>query len=244
MVVFKQLFKEFILPLIVAISWTAYNVIEANRTNIELRDVINIFGPSFFLASWLISQWFRVTKQQRVESGLKGIEADIKKQVDSLEEKSTELVNYITGGDSACYMCGPDVDHNNWSPLLVRHLGKHPLYNVKIRVVDIDIPQNTANETISMDDDSGREFRDLLGDLVPNHSLILKQHIPLGSGNSRRFNIFFSARNGSFKQILRLKRVNGVWRHALMVTRDNELIHEDISAEYPRTAIGNIDWEA
>lgn len=242
--VLKQLAREFIFPFAIAIIWTIYNFKEVTGNRIELRNIINIFGPSFFLASWLISQWFRVTKQQRVESGLKEIESSIKAQVDRLEEKSADLVSYITGGESACYMCGPDVADDNWSPLLVIHLGKHPLYDVKIRVVDIDVPIQKVNGTISMDSNSSREFSTSLGDLVPNHGRALKQHIPLGAGNSRRFNIFFSARNGSFTQILRLKRIDGVWRHALKVTRNNDLIHKDISDEYPRNIEGGIDWEA
>lgn len=241
--VLKQLAKEFVLPLAIAIIWTIYNFKEVIGNRLELRNIINIFGPSFFLASWLISQWFRVTKQQRVESGLKEIESSIKAQVDRLEEKSADLVNYITGGDSACYMCGPDVDHDIWSPLLVIHLGKHPLYDVKIRVVDIDVPFKIVDGTISMDSNSSREFSASLGDLIPNHGKTLQQHIPLGTGNSRRFNVFFSARNGSFTQILRLKRINGVWRHALTVTRNNDLIHKDISDDYPRNVDGSIDWE-
>ena len=29
--------------------------------------MINLFGPTFFFAAWMVGQWFRVRKQQRVE---------------------------------------------------------------------------------------------------------------------------------------------------------------------------------
>jgi hypothetical protein len=66
----RQLLREFWLPLLVGAMWTAYNMAETPISEWSLRDGVNVFGPTFFFVSWLASQWYRVRKQQRVESDL------------------------------------------------------------------------------------------------------------------------------------------------------------------------------
>ena len=56
----KQMLREFWLPFVVAIVWTAY-VIWTEPAN--LKTIITAFGPAFFLASWMTGQFFRVRKQ-------------------------------------------------------------------------------------------------------------------------------------------------------------------------------------
>jgi hypothetical protein len=72
-----QLLKEFWLPLILGVAWTLYNVADKPPESWTAKELINIFGPTFFFASWLVAQWYRVRKQQRVESGLTDIRSDI-----------------------------------------------------------------------------------------------------------------------------------------------------------------------
>ena len=72
-----QLLKEFWLPLILGVAWTFYNVSDKPPESWTAKELINIFGPTFFFASWLVAQWYRVRKQQRVESGLTDIRSDI-----------------------------------------------------------------------------------------------------------------------------------------------------------------------
>ena len=77
MKILLQLLKEFWLPLIVGIAWTLYNVSDKPPESWTIKELINIFGPTFFFASWLVAQYYRVRKQQRVESGLTDIRSDI-----------------------------------------------------------------------------------------------------------------------------------------------------------------------
>jgi hypothetical protein len=76
--IFAQLLKEFWLPLLLGIGWTTYNVLDKPAIDWNVRNVLNIFGPTFFFMSWLVAQWYRVRKQQSVEEGLTGIHADIR----------------------------------------------------------------------------------------------------------------------------------------------------------------------
>lgn len=67
----KQILSEFWLPLLAAICWTAY-VLWSKP--IDLKAVISGFGPAFFLASWMTGQFFRIRKQEKVQSGLSSVE--------------------------------------------------------------------------------------------------------------------------------------------------------------------------
>lgn len=70
MKVFRQLLREFWLPLILGITWTAYNLADKPFDKWTLKAALNVFGPTFFFVSWLAAQWYRVRKQQRVEDDL------------------------------------------------------------------------------------------------------------------------------------------------------------------------------
>lgn len=76
--VILQLLREFWLPLLLGIAWTAFNLVDNPRATWSVREFLNIFGPTFFFMSWLVAQWYRVRKQQRVEEGLTEIQASVK----------------------------------------------------------------------------------------------------------------------------------------------------------------------
>jgi hypothetical protein len=74
--VLRQLVREMGIPFLIATGWTVYSLVAAPLKR-NVVDATTVFGGSFFLASWAFAQWFRVKKQQAVESGLGGI---VKKQ--------------------------------------------------------------------------------------------------------------------------------------------------------------------
>lgn len=73
-----QLLREFLLPLTFAIVWTIFNFVGQPDEKQDIRYYLNVFGPTFFFVSWLVAQWFRVKKQQRVEDGITEIRRDVK----------------------------------------------------------------------------------------------------------------------------------------------------------------------
>ena len=236
-----QLLKEFGIPLLVALFWAGYNWHERPVSDRSVSVLLNTFGPTFFFISWLFSQWYRVRKQQRVEDGLVGIEVQVKRMLLDLEEKANDLVAHITGGESVCYVVGhPLEDSNHVGYLMVIHVGKHPLYGVSVRIVDVDAfqalkgnltPENLQQVEVSL----------LVGDVIPGHASMLRQGLPLGSGERRSFNVFFSARNGSFSQLLRYRKVNGKWLSAVKINSKATLF-EDVQKGFPRNAAGDVEW--
>ncbi len=243
MPVIKQLLKEFWLPVLVAIAWTIYNVNSAPKVQTTLKDAINIFGPTFFFASWLIAQWYRVKKQQKVEQGLVGIESKIQKNLDDLDKKTQDLVSYITGGASACYLVMSQISTDRIGSLVLVHVGDHPLYEINARIVDLEIFDQTKD---NMTPESLRASETVIsfGNLTVGHALMTSHQFNLGTTSPRRFNIFFSARNGSFTQLLRFARVDGKWIHAIKVMRDETVLYESVQPEYPKGAGGQVAWDA
>lgn len=82
-----HLLKEFWVPLLVALAWTTYNVVALPRDQWSLRTFVNLFGPTFFFVSWLVAQWYRIRKQQRLEQSLTTIETGLR----SLPKIETDL---------------------------------------------------------------------------------------------------------------------------------------------------------
>jgi len=242
MKVIRQLLKEFWFPLVVGVAWSAYNVFEQTGGQWSARAFINTFGPTFFLLSWLVAQWYRVGKQQRVEEGLVGIESDLKRMLSELEERTKDLVGHITGGDSVCYLIGSPAASNVLGNMLIVHHGKHPLYDVNARIVDLEA-FDQIKDNLTLENIQKTEMHRHFGNLIPGHASMLREAIPLGDGPVRRFNVFYTARNGSFAQLLRFKKVDGVWRYATKVERDGTKF-EQIQEGFPRDQAGNVEWDA
>jgi len=78
MKILRQLLREFWLPLLLGAAWTAFNFYDRPLSEWNARTVLNVFGPTFFFMSWLVAQWYRVRKQQRVEEGLDTLHAGLR----------------------------------------------------------------------------------------------------------------------------------------------------------------------
>lgn len=243
MSVFRQLTKEFAVPLVVALGWAGYNMYETPPDQWSFRVAVNVFGPAFFFVSWLAAQWFRVKKQQGVEKGLGTIETSIKDTLAKLDATAIQLSGHITGGDSVCYFFGPSTREEVWGGMLVFHYGNHPLYEVVARVCDIDefvkYKDLTTQELLL----PGVDQIVQLGNLVPEHARFSPISLSLGKGEYRRFNIFFTARNGSFSQLLRCKRVDGQWTFATRVTRGNDVVLEKVDDQFLQGS-SEVNWDA
>jgi hypothetical protein len=74
----RQLLREFWLPLLLGAAWTAFNVVDKPGGRWQIRSVLNVFGPTFFFMSWLVAQWYRVRKQQRIEDELGELHAGVR----------------------------------------------------------------------------------------------------------------------------------------------------------------------
>ena len=167
------------------------------------------------------------------------------------QQASTELklANSITGGDSFCFLMVRNISpSSNTGRIMVSHLGEYNLYDVRARIVDLEKSEQLREELDQLkvqptfDTIRQADTNISIGNLISSSVLVLHP-FTLGNGDTRRFNIFFSARNGFFNQVLRFKKVHGKWVYALKVSREEKVLYEEVDDEFPRTAEGNVEWE-
>ena len=99
----KQLIREFIFPFLLSIAWVAFNIFGSDHEWTIQRSV-NVFGPTFFLLSWMTGQIFRIRKQIGVESNFESLHEKMLNLVDEIREQTEDVSNYITGGNSFAYL--------------------------------------------------------------------------------------------------------------------------------------------
>ena len=153
-----------------------------------------------------------------------------------------KLANLMTGGDSFCsWMVSKPDPVTNTGLGVVRHHGDHPLYDVYIRIVDLEKLAKLKGDDRSLTTNRVSDTIISFDNIRPSVVLLLEPFM-LGNGDTRRFGIRVSARNGSFIQVLQFKKIDGEWVSATLVERENKVIYEEVDDKFPRTAEGNVDW--
>lgn len=151
-----------------------------------------------------------------------------------------EGIASVTGGDGFAYV---DILKgffpNAFSPAVASE-SSHPQYDLSIRFFDEhkNHEAQIANPLVLN-----------IATLPPGQSVI--NRIPVfdleGKADYAKFNLFISARNGSFTEELRLRKVGGEWYSAFRVFKNNldggrSLLIERSMAEYPRLPDGTLAW--
>jgi hypothetical protein len=146
-------------------------------------------------------------------------------------------LNTLTGAESFCYLgFAPGQSY-----LTFVHVGKFPLYGVSARIVEED-----QNGQIRRDNLLGVTVP--VGDMIKGHANL--QTLPSGLGSSPDYfnaNIFFTARNGDWMQLLRERSVNGKLVLAMRVVgrftslQKEKSLCETIDPNFPRKSNGDID---
>ena len=229
-----QLAKEFWLPLVIATAWT---VLALRGEVVDIKSVGRNFGPAFFFVSWMTGQIFRVRKQAGVESSLTKVESRLESMVTQLEVKSLQMINHVTGGDSFCFFM-PFRSMANNAAWVALHAGEYPLYQVSVRIVDLEAMIKTPQ--YRPDDDAGYAQHIDIGDM-PCDSRLMFEGADLGKGCDRSFNIFINARNGRIYQEVRFKQVDGGMSVAYRVTRNDILLKEVVPPQL-LDKDGKFDW--
>jgi len=198
---FEQILREFWLPFLIALAWTAFR---ADFSRFHVAEAIPTFAASFFLASWASGQFVRVRKQQRIETSFADVISRIESVASRLEDSAVKIVSSVTGGDSYCrFVFNAGLAQN----VLVLNEGEHPLYAVQARIVDLTVfgSLDTNSQTFPFAADAYIT----IGDIPPGmgKEVSLKLTNPDWTG----LNVFFSARNGNWLQRLRRETpVSGV----------------------------------
>jgi hypothetical protein len=97
----KQIVVEFWLPFAAACAWTAF-VLWRRATAMDIVTTVAVFGPTFFLCSWLTGQFFRVRKQTRVEESFTDVSTRLECVLERIETSASQMLDNLTGGDTFC----------------------------------------------------------------------------------------------------------------------------------------------
>ena len=176
---------------------------------------------------------FRASQQQ-TSSAL-----NLLNKSEEIARLNQELANSMSGGDSYCYLgISPINPKTNTGWFYVIPQGEYNLYDVHARIADVEKLHQLAEDRLPLDQ---ADTNISIGNLIP--SFAQKFPFTLGNGNTRSFNVLFTARNGFFKQLLWFEKVHGEWLYATKVTRGSEVLYEHVDKEFPRTAEGNVEWD-
>jgi hypothetical protein len=169
-------------------------------------------------------------------------EVALREKAEEIARLNRALADLVTGGNSFPYL-GLVACNARSCALTLVHDGQHPLYDVAVRIVDLDVFDKVPKDA-GLREYLAADTRFSVGNLSP-HQVQLLGELSLGEGSSRGFNIFISARNGFIIQSLRCRRVNNAWTFATKVMRQGPtevLLHERIDADFPRGANGEVAW--
>jgi hypothetical protein len=241
MIIVKQFFKEFWLPLILGVIWALYSTLGSHGEGWSTVRFINTLFGTLFLISWFTGQYFRIRKQTQVENNFQSIEKRINLLLQNLEEKTENLVGHLTGGESFCYLM-LSMGKSNSGKVVIIHQGKHALYDITARIVDIDLFGKTEND-ITFEAILKNEIHRRYNNLFPGHcNFNVHDEFNLGDNDQRRFNIFWTARNGDFTQMLRFIKIEDQWYYATKILRDDKILFQKIEEKFPKNTKGEIDW--
>lgn len=142
--------------------------------------------------------------------------ADLRRE---LAASSRESLQQITGGNSYCYLEVSFAKQSDKADLILLHKGRYPLYDLQLMVRDLG-----AFEELMKMGSPGMEAilksqlfnTKNVGELPPNKVLLVGQ-LDLKGYEIKRYLIQIEARNGTFFQPLRLRKVNGDWKAATQV---------------------------
>ena len=238
-----QLIQEFILPLVCALAWAAYDWYVLPLDKRALPHAVTTFGAAFFFVSWMSGQIFRVRKQQKVEDKLHGIENNIRGLISELKEVETDVIGNTTGGNSVCYLHSGIAQSGTTGMSNLQSIGKYALYDVRVEICDLERFQR---EVANGGPVSNHRPVFTFPIVLPGVSYPLNyqfQEDPL-SPNNRSFNLFYFARNGYFTQLVRMKKIGKMWFTAIRVLNGGpQPAYEWIQEGYPVEENGTVKWD-
>lgn len=243
--VLLQLVREMGVPFVVSICWTIYSLFSSNSKR-NLVDAVTVFSGSFFLICWGFSQWFRVKKQQAVETGLGGIVKRQEALVNALAEATERLEGHASGGKGIAWLMLAQPKDGVISNITALVEGKYPLMDAHANVMDLSKMASAADDlrhSGKIQDFFKYNIHFNCGTLQPEMAIMQKPTIPCDTTKDKiRFRIDWAARNGRWTQYVELKRVNKGYIFYTAVKRNNEWVYENPSREnIPKLANGKPD---
>ena len=165
--------------------------------------------------------------------GMRAHESELRIQFESnLRSRTEELLSTVTGGDGYCTITflRPFTDR---SRAVAVNRGSAPLYDVTVRIADLDrIPEADRNHGMWFDDFMATQVVLDIGNMPCDVMFFLPGPWDFSGDVRRRYRMFFGARNGSWIEDLTLLRGEGNWTYTMTVSRGDSILYEHTDSEY------------
>jgi hypothetical protein len=182
------------------------------------------------------------------------LQEQLLKSTETITNLSKTNIDNTTGGDSFCII-EPCVRRNVWMPQVI-HAGQYPLYDVRVRITDYkNLKYLTNQQNKTMAELFTHDININIGNISSAVPFVLywKVTIPLDKKYKqyKKYNMFFTARNGSWDQFLRFYVTGwGVSPGIVSATKvqkreGNQIIilYEKVDGSFPRNVHGEVDWD-
>jgi hypothetical protein len=170
-----------------------------------------------------------------------------------LNQEITNLNKQVTGyltGDSFCVVSFERFKEKSDIVLItVSNEGDNPLYELTATIVDIEERLKEGGKGSTYFGDVYEEMKkdQTIGFPIipPGQGKMVTLEFPFFERNNRVFNINFSSRSGNFTQFYREININGHWRKAVKVFKQDldKPLYEKIDPEFPREKNGEVKWQ-
>lgn len=197
-----------------------------------------ISASGAFWASYEQAKSEKVAEERAQEN------VELNKKILALTEENKELakhgISVVTGGDGYVYVdIIKGILPNAFAPIVISNSG-FPQYDISIRFFDVQ--KNHQTQVLN-------PLVLTLATLPPRQSSMFQ--VPAfefpSSGDVAKFNLFISARNGSFVEEVQLRKVEGEWWSAIRLAKDEgnvkTILLERAQEKFPRMPDGKIEWE-
>lgn len=221
----RRLLEEFWLPALVAFAWTIYNV-HTSPTLWEFKNIVNVFGPSFFLASWATGQFFRVKKQVNLDKNITAIDSRVESLLEKLEKHTKDFMGYTIGAESVAYFM-PMITKVETVELGLINQSPYPVFDVQARLIDLDEPIDFSKGKLWTD----HMFR--LPSLFPNRIVMGAYRFDIRGRERLHLNIFIDTRGQGTMQQIRIARVNGTIQIATRTRAGEKVVEQSVPEGFP-----------
>jgi len=179
---------------------------------------------------------------------------EIGQQNAKIAEIVQESLSWTSGGDNFCYLEFPFLNPKSSTiDLLLRTHGKHPVYDVQVKIQDIEgrtaalelevkkgnLPLESMVDVIQRMSLGSKTIT--LGSLAPQ-ILVPLGKLKLPDADKQSFQVDIWARNGHAVQLITYRRVNGVWKGAMRTYKRDNTSKEDVQPGFPRNNKGEPEW--
>ena len=176
-------------------------------------------------------------------------EVSLRKKSEEVARLNAEIVRSVTGGNNFCYvnLVTGDTGENS-ATIVVVNAGNYPLYDISFRMWDPADYEKSSQISKSLEDFNRHALIKNVGNLNP-HSVKSYESFILPDTDSKSFKVTINARNGAFTELLRLRKVDGVWKRAFRVHSgfmnqdESTLLIEKADSDFPRERNGKINWK-